>query len=273
MSKEEEKDDFYVGYLDKAPKSISKLNKKFVWALVAAIILITALLSVGQRGFVNSTFELGNISELSGKVYLTPKPFLKVKTGKDIFGNPTYKDVLLIGYGKNGATTALELMSTQLNNETIDSYEVTLAGTLVYYDGITLFELTKGVKSLLNHKKITRTSEWPSNTPKRIGNIEVEGQIVDSKCYFGVMKPGHSKPHRSCAIRCISGGIPPFMAAKNTDGILEYYILLGENGEPINNEVLDYVADPVKITGSSLKAGEWNLLYINPEIDIERIKL
>ncbi len=272
MNKEEEKDDFYVGYLDKAPKSIAKLTRRFVWHIAILLAVVALLIAIGQRGFVNSTFEFGNISELSGKVYLTPQPFLKVKTGKDIFGNPVYKDVLLIGYGKHGATTALEEMSAQLNNEQIDSYEVTLAGTLVYYDGVTLFELTKGAKSLISHKKITRTSEWPSNKPNRIGNVVVEGQIIDPKCYFGVMKPGHSKPHRSCAIRCISGGIPPFMAAKNSDGTFDYYIVLGEGGEAINDEVLDYVAEPVKLTGSKLKVGEWNLIYLNPIIDIERIK-
>ncbi len=272
MSKEEEKDDFYVGYIDKAPKSISKLSRRFVWHITILIVLVAGLIAIGQRGFVNSTFEFGNVSELSGKIYLTPQPFLKVKTGKDIFGNPLYKDVLLIGYGKYGAMSTLEEIESQLNESEIDTYEVTLAGTLVYYDGVTLFELTKGAKSLLDYKKITRTSEWPSNKPNRIGNITLEGQIVDPKCYFGVMKPGHSKPHRSCAIRCISGGIPPFMVAKNENGTFDYYIVLGESGEAINKEVLDYVADPVKLTGSKLKAGEWSLIYLNPKIDIERIK-
>ena len=41
--------------------------------------------------------------------------------------------------------------------------------------------------------------------------MDVKGEIVDPKCFFGVMKPGEGKPHKDCAIRCILGGIPPVL--------------------------------------------------------------
>ena len=37
-------------------------------------------------------------------------------------------------------------------------------------------------------------------------------------CFLGVMKPGRSKPHRACAVRCISGGIPPFKVPGHARG-------------------------------------------------------
>jgi hypothetical protein len=39
------------------------------------------------------------------------------------------------------------------------------------------------------------------------GNLR--GEIVDTKCYLGVMTPGEDKVHRGCAVRCISRGVPP----------------------------------------------------------------
>ena len=40
------------------------------------------------------------------------------------------------------------------------------------------------------------------------------GEIVDSKRYLGVMNPGNGKVHRDCAVRCLSGGIPPIFGNK-----------------------------------------------------------
>jgi len=42
------------------------------------------------------------------------------------------------------------------------------------------------------------------------------GEIVDSKC-LGVMTPGQLTTHRACAIRCISGGIPPVLHVRQTN--------------------------------------------------------
>ena len=43
----------------------------------------------------------------------------------------------------------------------------------------------------------------------------VEGEIVDSKCHLGVMKPGEGPTHRDCAVRCLLGRIPPMFVAHN----------------------------------------------------------
>jgi hypothetical protein len=50
-----------------------------------------------------------------------------------------------------------------------------------------------------------------------LGTQTLIGEIVDSKCYLGVMNPGALIPHRACAIRCISGGIPPVLLVRQSD--------------------------------------------------------
>jgi hypothetical protein len=43
------------------------------------------------------------------------------------------------------------------------------------------------------------------------------GELVDSKCFLGVMRPAVGKVHRGCAIRCLAGGVPPGLLLRNSD--------------------------------------------------------
>jgi hypothetical protein len=82
-----------------------------------------------------------------------------------------------------------------------------------------------------------------------LGLVTLRGEIVDSKCYFGVMNPGRGKVHRDCAVRCISGGVPPALLVKHQDGNLRTILLTGSDGQPLGQEVLEYVAEPLAVTG------------------------
>jgi hypothetical protein len=101
------------------------------------------------------------------------------------------------------------------------------------------------------------------------GFVQLQGEIIDPKCYFGAMTPGQGKPHRSCAIRCISGGIPPVLAVRNGEDV-DYYLLRGKDGESINQEILDLVALPVSLQAEVLEYGDWKVLRCDPG-DIERV--
>ena len=98
----------------------------------------------------------------------------------------------------------------------------------------------------------------PSIEEKTLGEKSFVGEIVDPKCYFGVMKPGEGKPHRSCAIRCIAGGIPPVFAIKNADS--DFVILTGEN---INEEIIPLVGDAVQLEGEVIEVADWKIMKVN----------
>ena len=51
-----------------------------------------------------------------------------------------------------------------------------------------------------------------------LGETTPKGEIVDSKCYLGVMNPGNLKAHRACAINCIQGGVPPVLLVRDGGG-------------------------------------------------------
>ena len=90
------------------------------------------------------------------------------------------------------------------------------------------------------------------------------GEIVDSKCFLGVMNPGQLLPHRGCAISCISGGIPPILLVRPKDGPPIYLLLVSGEGRPVNQQVLDLVAEPVQITGDVQRQGDLLILRADP---------
>ncbi|MFT5108104.1 MAG: hypothetical protein ACI9UA_003747 [Pseudoalteromonas tetraodonis] len=92
----------------------------------------------------------------------------------------------------------------------------------------------------------------------------LRGEIVDAKCHLGVMNPGCFKPHRAWAIRCLAGGVPPLLVVRTTDGQLAHYLLVGEDGAPINEAVFDFVAEPVEVSGSLKTIGERKVIYVDP---------
>jgi hypothetical protein len=76
----------------------------------------------------------------------------------------------------------------------------------------------------------------PTDDEKRrnvevIGTVELPGEIVDTKCYLGAMRPGVGKVHRACAARCLSGGIPPGLLVRDKAGGAFVFMLAGADGE------------------------------------------
>jgi hypothetical protein len=97
-----------------------------------------------------------------------------------------------------------------------------------------------------------------------LGPHTLAGEIVDSKCYLGVMNPGQAKPHRECAVRCISGGVPPLFVATDSTGRALQLWLVSASGEPVNRQVLDLVAEPIEIAGEVRRANDRLYLRADP---------
>lgn len=263
-----DKKDFYVGYLPKAPKRIARsaiMATVFFFLLLAA----SAYMVVShQRTVNNGTYEFGELTEIEGLLYMTPQPFIKVIEGKDLKGNPVFKNILLINFGKFGATESLEKIQSKVKVK-FNSVFVKLRGTLIYHNGVTLMELTENEDAYISFRPLVDRYLYAKKI-EDLGTQTLVGEIIDPKCYFGSMKPGEAKPHKSCAALCIAGGIPPMFVSTNEQGLADYYLLMGENGQTINQEVLPYVADITSMTGRVETLDEWKVLYINPE-EINRL--
>jgi hypothetical protein len=65
-------------------------------------------------------------------------------------------------------------------------------------------------------------------------------------------------------VRCISGGVPPLFIARDEHGQEIALQLADASGAPLSQQVLDYVAEPIAITGEVLRQGEWLTLRAEP---------
>jgi hypothetical protein len=63
-----------------------------------------------------------------------------------------------------------------------------------------------------------------------VHNVTFTGELVDSKCYLGVMRPGLGKVHRGCAVRCLAGGVPPAILVRGADGYSQVFMLAADDG-------------------------------------------
>ena len=253
-------DEFYVGYLPTPPSTRKKLIR-IVITLGIVLIVSGILLAVKQRGFSNGTFEFGKETSLNGVLTKDPIPMLLIDKGKDASGQHRFESIVLVGYGKHGAEDFLlqkeKEIGISLQNKTVN-----LKGSLIYHDGKAILELTNKVKASIEPVSSVADIRIPNSISPAIA-VKLHGEIIDPKCYFGVMKPGEGKPHRDCAIRCISGGIPPMFKVTNALGENNYFILKSKNSSSINKRVLPFVADQVVIDGSVNQYNDWMVLTVD----------
>jgi len=260
--------EFYIGWMDAAPKVFAAFVKKYVFFLMPVVIILGILLAISQKKFGTGNFEFGTITEVKGVYFNMPVPNIKVPDGKDIWGNTSYITIPLVGYGKHGADGIIKDVEKD-KNTVLDGKQVSLKGTLLYNDGKIIMQVDGSDKPV----SIIAENNPPAINiaAKELGNITVAGEIIDPKCYFGVMKPGEGKVHKDCAIRCILGGISPMVHVVNNKGASNYYLIVGPNGEKMNTAVQDYVAEPVEIRARAVQYNDWVVLYVNGNNSIQRV--
>ena len=263
-----ESGDFYIGWMAAAPGLFSRFIRKYLLTILSLIILLAVILALAQKKFGTGNFEFGQLTEVTGFYFNKPVPYIKVVNGKDIWGNFSYISIPLVGYGKHGAEGIMSEIEKE-KNTSLNQKKLTLKGTLLYNDGKTILQVNKNDSPVFNISPATIPSELLP-VKKELGLFKVKGEIIDPKCYFGVMNPGEGKVHRDCAIRCILGGIPPMLAIRNDQGESNYLILAGINGEPMNQAVQDFVAGPVEINARLVQYDDWIVAYIEKKEDIHR---
>lgn len=253
-------DEFFIGWQSEAPRPYARRSRQFVMALALFLPVLALLLVYAQRGFSHATFEYGAPTTVTGVYRNSPVPKLEISPAPGITTS-----LLLVGTGKHGAAGLLENLERQSDASLdLDGRTITLQGTLIYHDGKGLLEMAENQSPTIGNKRA------PDTIPtENLGRVTLCGEIADPKCFFGVMKPGEGKPHRSCAIRCIAGGIPPVFKVEN-ESSSHYYLLKGPRGEDISAQLLEYVADGVQISGTLQRQGDWLVLRTDPCTDIIR---
>ena len=205
--------------------------KPAVALILFAAALTAVLLAVGQGPFAPAVFEYGVIRTYDGVLQEWPVPLLATNGG-------TY---LLVGAGKHGIAGEVRGLANS---------NVVLQGSLIRRGSDRMIEVRPD-----SLKAGSMQGAHPHREP--LGLTELSGEVVDTKCYLGVMNPGEGKVHRQCAARCISGGVPVALATKD-----RLVILVGNDGRPVNKEVLEFAGERIKAIGRLVRTGETYALAV-----------
>jgi hypothetical protein len=102
----------------------------------------------------------------------------------------------------------------------------------------------------------------------RIRTVTVVGELVDSKCHLGVMKPGEGPAHRDCAVRCLLGAVPPMISERATGST---FALVREDGRPFFSDFSALAGRPLTVRGTLAVQGARRFLAAELD-DIEFVR-
>lgn len=225
-------DDFYIGYEPEMPASLAPR----VRASAAGLVLLAAAMSLGlaaaQGRFSGGVFEFGHERSFLGRVIERPYPVLMGTDGVRYF---------LVGPGKRGAGPIAD---------GFDGRMVRVRGSLISRDTNRMLQVSSG-----GIRAVPGAPIQPSRGLEQ-GPLEtLEGEIVDSKCHLGVMKPGEGPLHRDCAVRCLLGGTPPMLAVRN-GGRVRRIPLVASDGGPLTLDPEPWAARPLLVRGRTYTRGD-----------------
>jgi hypothetical protein len=246
-------DEFYVGYLPMPPGYafyVRMIMPGFLWVAVG----IAALLSSSQVDPGDGVWNTGRPRVFRGLVDASPYPMIHVPGA----GGAAVETLLLVETGKFGGGKRAA---------PFDGRTVQITGWLIERDGRKMIEMESGEAAIALVPPTDEASDAPPRpTPRSRGPVTLRGEIVDSKCFLGVMKPGEGKAHKECATLCIAGGIPPMLVTRDAAGSRSYFLLTGVEGRSLDDRILPFVADPVEVTGTLEDLGSLRLLRIDPAV-------
>jgi hypothetical protein len=234
---------FYIGYEPEMPARLATFVRRVVPGVCAASLLASATIAAGHRVVEAGVFEFGRTRTVTGTIVERPYPAIRVGGGQP--------DVLLVSPGKFGAAGAVR---------SLEGRAVRLSGSRIARDGHEMLE----VASVADHASASSAAH--PDAPGAVGQVvTLRGEIVDSKCFLGVMAPGSGRTHRACASLCLRGGMPPALHVQDLQGRSRLLLLTTVEGDPIDPQTsAAWAAEPIEITGTTGMRGGWRVLATDP---------
>jgi hypothetical protein len=244
-------DPFYVGYHPATPAPIRTRVRRTVTGTVTLAMVAGATLAATQDRAEPGVFEYGQLRTLHGQIREFPYPSLLVPRSGATDREAAYTRYLLVGEGKHGAAA----VTAGLDGQWAD-----LRGTRIARPEREMLEVTASGITLTPPAANVRLG-IPIPPPVSLGVQTLQGEIVDSKCWLGVMHPSTGTVHRGCATRCVSGGIPPLLMTRDSTGAVEHYLLTDAAGRPAG-QFVDLLGFSVRLTGEVIRDGDLLILRV-----------
>lgn len=258
-------DPFYVGY-----RAVPRRDRLFLRFLVPGLLWLMVFVGFAivwpRRSPGSGVWETGEAVERMGLLLAEPYPMLLMSPTRDASsvgsdGTPAARAVLLTEMGKLGAGAR----AAPFHGEA-----VRVRGFRLHRDGREILELVPDPDAieldpaLTDRVSLAEASGQLSMPPD--GPLTVlDGEVLDSKCYLGAMKPGDGKGHKACAMLCIRGGIPPMLFARSPDGRPDFWLILNHLGMPINDEMIALAGEPVTARGRQGRIADLKVLFVEPD--------
>lgn len=247
-----EQEEFYVGYFPRAPRGIGRAARGYTLRLLAVALAAAALLAMGQDHANSGAFDYGHPQRLFGQIRSKPYPMLLAPGAGLTDRQAVYTRYLLVAEGKHGA---------QAETDSLDGQWVELTGTRIHRGHREMLELAPDGVVVVPPTANVRLGILLA-PPVTLGRMRLVGEVVDSKCWLGVMKPATGAVHRGCAARCLAGGIPPLLMLRDSTGATVHLLLTGADGEPASQRFLPLVGQEVALTGEVMEEGELLILRV-----------
>ena len=248
MFKTEAEGAFFVGYLP-TPATSKRFLKRALLVLIVIIGGLALLLAAGQRDPGDGVWDLDEIKSLEGVVAVDPCPLIRVNRPGE--GAVT---VLVVSEGKVGARERLEGMSGRV---------VRLNGHILQRGAVMMLESDDGAEAIKAMDNGSRRNELEKVVWG--GDVVLQGELVDPKCFAGAMKPGEGKTHKACAVLCIRGGIPALFMAVEEGKSVPYLVVDAQGKSPRGDSLerlLPYVGDWTEVHGRAGRLGNLRVLEI-----------
>jgi hypothetical protein len=246
----EPSDDFYIGYSPRMPAPLARRIRATAAALLALAVLLPLLLVAAQARFSSGTFEFGRARVVEGRLVEFPYPALDVDGQTPAF-------YWLVGPGKHGAASLVR---------GLDGRRVRVRGSLIERDGEAMLQIAADAIETVAAAGVTKPS-----APVRIRSVSVVGELVDSKCHLGVMKPGEGPAHRDCAVRCLLGAVPPMISVRAARDVPARLALVREDGGPFFSDFSALAGRPLALRGTLVSQGARRFLAVSID-DVKMIR-
>jgi hypothetical protein len=254
-------DEFYIGYAPPMPPHIARFVKRAVLTIAAGVPLAAALLAIGHVRIEGGTFDYGRPQTIAGVITAWPYPSIRFERSS---GDEAAEGgwALLVAPGKHGAGELAAPFHGQ---------HVTLDATRIQRGAAVMFEVAPGTVAANPGSAGLSAGK---TSPREGSPVTLRGEIVDSKCYLGVMTPGEGKTHKDCASLCLRGGIPPAFVVRDREGRTALLLMVSESGDSLagHSAVSRLAGEPIELTGvigdeltpAAARQSGWRMLRTNP---------
>ncbi|MGI9310206.1 MAG: hypothetical protein ACR2P7_01585 [bacterium] len=246
---------FFVGYLP-MPSSLRWLY----WPLGLALVL-----ACGYAGFSVARHQAHTHPSYWSTAATTTYHGILTRAPYAVLHRPDashplgVESVMLVRHGKHAADLPARF----------EGQAVAVSGNVIARGGWRMLEIS-GADALEPSARVAPGALAARLDAKPLGAVALRGEIADSKCFLGVMKPGAGRIHKACAEVCLRGGVPPMLIAQDAQQRRFGYLLVGADGASASTRLAPFAAELVEVRGQLHQRGD--LLYITLDEDgVERL--